>query len=156
MECSMSGSPVLHYLPELVQIRVHCVGDAIQPSHPLSPGPFTFCPQSFPASESFPVSWFLTSGGQTIEVSASASVLPMNIQNWFPLGWTDWISLQSKGLLSLLQHHHSKASIIRCSVFFMVQISHPYVTTGKTIALTRWTFVSKVCLCFLIHCLDLW
>ena len=68
-------------------------------------------------------------------------VLPMNTQDWFPLGWTGWISLQSKGLKSLLQHHSSKASILQCSVFIMVQHSHPYMTTGKTIALTRWIFV---------------
>ena len=68
-------------------------------------------------------------------------VLPMNTQDWFPLGWTGWISLQSKGLKSLLQHHSSKASILQCSVFIMVQLSHPYMTTGKTIALTRWIFV---------------
>ena len=61
-----------------------------------------------------------------------------------PLGWTGWISLQSKGLKSLPQHHSSKASILRCSAFFTVQLSHPYMTTGKTIALTRWTFVGKV------------
>ena len=68
----------------------------------------------------------------------------MNIQDWFPLGWTGWISLQSKGLKSLLQHHSSKASILRCSAFFIVQFSHSYKTTGKTIALARWTFVGKV------------
>ena len=84
--------------------------------------PFSSCLQSFPASESFPMSQFFTSGGQIIGVSASASVLPMNIQEWFPLGWTGWISLQSKGLLkSLLQHHSSIASILWCSAFFMVQ-----------------------------------
>ena len=74
--------------------------------------PFSACLQSFPVSGSFPVSQFLASGGQTIGVSASASVLPMNIQDWFPLGWTGWISLQSKGLSSLLQHRSSKASIL--------------------------------------------
>ena len=68
----------------------------------------------------------------------------MNIQDWSPLGWTGWISLQSKGLRHLLQHHSSKASILRCSAFFTVQLSHPYMTTGKTIALTRQTFVGKV------------
>ena len=72
------------------------------------------------------------------------SVLPMNIQDWFPLGWTGLISLQSKGLSSLLQHHSSKASILWHSAFFMVQLSHPYMTTGRTIALTRRTFVGKV------------
>ena len=92
-------------------------------------------PSIFPASGSFLVSQFFASGGQSIGVSASASVLPMNIQDWFPLGWTGWISLQSKGLSSLLQQHSSKASIRWCSDFFMVQLSHPYVTTGNTIAL---------------------
>ena len=79
---------------------------------------------------------FFASDGQSIGVSASASVLPMNIQDWFPLGWTGWISLLSKGLNSL-QHHSSKASILWHSVFFIVQLSHPSMTTGKTIALIR-------------------
>ena len=96
--------------------------------------PFSSCLQSFPASGSFAVSQFFSSGGQTIRVSASTSVLPMNTQDWSPLGWTGWISLQSKGLSSLLQHHSSKASILQRSAFFIVQPSHPYMTTGKTIA----------------------
>ena len=100
--------------------------------------------QSFPALGSFQMSQFFPWGGQRIGVSASASVLPMNIQNRFPLGWTCWISLQSKGLKSLFQHHSSKASILWCSAFFIVQLSHPYMTFGKAIALTRWTFVGKV------------
>ena len=82
--------------------------------------PFSSCPQSFPASGSFPMSQFFTSGGQSIGVSASASVLPVNIQDWSPLGWTGWISLQSKGLSSLLQNHSSKASILQCSALFIV------------------------------------
>ena len=95
VDCSTPGFLVHHQLLELTQTPVHRVGDAIQPSHPLSsPSPF----QSFPASGSFPMSQFFTSGGQSIGVSASASVFPMNIQDWFPLGWTGWISLQSKGL----------------------------------------------------------
>ena len=106
--------------------------------------PFSSCPQSFPASGSFPVSQFFTSGGQNIGVSASTSVLPMNIQDWFPLGWTGRISLQSKGLSSLFQHHTSKTEILWCSVFFTVQLSHPSITTGKTKPLTRQTFVGKV------------
>ena len=106
--------------------------------------PFSSCLQSFPTSRSFEMSQLLASGGQNIGVSASASVLPMNTQDWFPLGWTGWISLPSKGLKSLLQHHSSKASILPCSALFIVQLSHPYMTTGKTIALTRWTFVDKV------------
>ena len=89
------------------------------------------------------MSQLFTSGDQRI--GASASVLPMNIQDWFPLGCTGWISSQSKGTLkSLLQHHTSKASTFWCSAFFMVQISHPYMTTEKNIALTGWTFVGKV------------
>ena len=105
---------------------------------------FSSCLQSFPAWGSFPVSQFFTPGGQSIGVTASASVLPMNIWDWFPLGLSGWISLPSKGLKSLLQHQSSKASILLCSAFFTVQLSHPYMITGKTIALTRWTFVSKV------------
>ena len=101
--------------------------------------------QSFPAQGSYQMSQFFASGGQSIGVSASMSVLPMNIQDWFPLGWTSWISLLSKGLSRVfLQHHSSKTSILWRSVFFIVQLLHPYVTTGKTKALTRWTFVGKV------------
>ena len=106
--------------------------------------PFFSCFQSFPASRSFQMSQFFASGDRSIGVSASASVLPMNTQDWSPLVWTGWISLQSKGLSSLLQHHSSKASILQHSAFFTVQLSHPYMTTGKTIALNRWTFVGKV------------
>ena len=95
-DCSMQVFPVHPQFPELVQIHVHQVSDAIQRSHSLS-SPDS-CLQSFPASGSFPVSQFFASGGQSIGVSASASVFPMNIQNLFPLGWTGWISLQSKGL----------------------------------------------------------
>ena len=105
--------------------------------------PFSSCSQSFPAPRSFQMSQLFPSGGQSIGVSASTSVLPMNTQDW-SLGWTGWISLQSKGLSRVLQHHTSKASILRCSAFFTVQLSHPYMTTGKTIALPRWTFVGKV------------
>ena len=119
--------------------------ESVMPSkHLILCRPLSSCPQSFPASGSFPVSQLFTSDGQSIGVSALASVLPMNIQDWSPLGSIGWISLQSKGLKSLLQHHSSKASILQCSAFFIVQLSHPYMTTGKTIALTRWTFVGKV------------
>ena len=106
--------------------------------------PFSSCPQSFPASGSLPMSRFFTSGGQSIGVSASASVLPMNIQDWFSLGLTGWISLRAKGLTSLLQHHSWKASTLWRSAFFVVQFSHPLMTTGKTIVLTRQTFVGKL------------
>ena len=100
--------------------------------------------QSFPGSEFFQMSQLFPSRGQSIGVSASTSVLPMNTQDWSPLGWTIWISLQAKELKSLLQHHSSKASILRHSAFFIVQLSHPHMTTEKIIALTRRTFVGKV------------
>ena len=89
----------------------------------------------------------------SIGVSASISVLPMNTQGWSPSGWTGWISLQSKGVKSLLQHHSSKASVLQHSAFFIVQLSHPYMTTGKFVALTRWTFVVKIMSLLLICCL---
>ena len=104
------------------------------------------CPQSFPASWSFPVSQFFTSGSQSNGASVSASVLSVNIQDWFSFGWTGLISLQSnsQSLKSLLQHHSSKASIIQHSAFFMAQLSHLFMTTRKIIALSICTFVSKV------------
>ena len=106
---------------------------------------FSSCFQSFPESGCFQMSQLFTSGGQSTGASASASVLLMNIEDWFLLGWTGWISLQSRGLSkSLFQHHSSKASILLHSVFFIVQLSHPYMTTGKTIALTIRTFVGNV------------
>jgi len=112
--------------------------------------PFSSCPQSLPTSESFPMSQLFAWGGQSTGVSASASFLPKKSQGWSPSEWTGWISLQSKGLSRVFQHHSSKPSILRHSAFFTVQLSHPYMTTGKTIALTRRTFVGKVCLCFSI------
>ena len=96
MDCSTPGFSVLPYLLEFAQTDVHWVGDAIQTSHPLSP--FSSCLQYFPASGSFPMSQLFTSGGQSIGASALASVLPMNIQGWSPLGLTGLISLLSKGL----------------------------------------------------------
>ena len=103
---------------------------------------FSSCLQSFLPSGCFRMSWLFTSGGQSI--GASASVLPMTIQGWISLGWTGWISLQSRELSRVLQHRSWKASILQHSAFFIVQLSHPYVTTGKTIALMRWTFVGKL------------
>ena len=115
------------------------------PTISSSVGPFSSCIQSFPASGSFQVHQLFSSGGQSIGVSASASVLPVNIQDWSPLGidWLDLLAVQGT-LKSLLQHHSSKASTLRCSAFFIVQLSHLYMTTEKTITLTRWTFVDKV------------
>ena len=95
--------------------------------------------QSFPASGSFPMSQFFTSGGRSIGVSTSASVLPMNIQDWFSLGLAGLISLLSKGLSRVLQYHSLKSSILHCLAFFMVQLSYLYVTTGKNITLTMRT-----------------
>ena len=107
--------------------------------------PFSSCPQSLPISGSFLMSQLFSWGGQSIGVSVSASVLPMNTQDWPPLTWTGWISLQSKGLSRVFSNTTvQKASIFRCSAFFTVQVSHPYMTTRKTIALTRWTFVGRV------------
>ena len=116
--------------------------------------PFSFWLQSFPASGSFPINQFFVSSGQII--GASVSVLPMNIQGWFTLGliWFDLLAVQET-LKSLLLHHSSKASILQRSAFFKVQLSHPYMTTGKTTALTIWTFVSKVISLLLTHCLGL-
>ena len=107
--------------------------------------PFFSCLQSFPASGSFPMSWLFASGSQSIGASALALVLPMNIQVWFPWELTGLISLQSKGLSILF----SSTTIWKHQYFgaqpsFIVQLSHSYMTTGKTIALTRWTFVGKV------------
>ena len=107
--------------------------------------PFSSRLQSFPASGSFLLSQFFTSGGQSIGVSASTAVLPMNIQDWFPLGWTGWISLKSKGLSRVFSN-----TTVQKHQFFSAQLS----TNGKIIALTRRTFVSKwYCVCFLICCL---
>ena len=106
--------------------------------------PFSSCPQSFSASGSFPMNWPYTSWGQSIWASASASVLPMNIQSWFPLGFTALIFLLSRGLSrvfsSITVQKHQFYS--QPSLYF--QLSHPYMTAGKTIALTIWTFVGKV------------
>ena len=96
MNCSMTGLPVHHQLPEFTQTHVHQVGDAIQPSHPLS-SPFPMPPIP-PASESLPMSQLFAWGSQSTGVSALASFLPKNTQGWSPLEWTGWISWQSKGL----------------------------------------------------------
>ena len=116
MNCSMPGLPVHHQLMEFTQMHVHWVSDAIQPSHPLIP--FSSCPQSFPSSGSFQMSQLFTSGGQSIGISASASVLPMYIQDWFPLGWTGWISLQSKGLSRVFSN-----TTVQKHQFFGTQLS---------------------------------
>ena len=116
----------------------------IPSNHLILCRPFIFCLQSFPASGSFPMSQLFAWGGQIIGVSASALVLPINIQSWFPLGLTGLISSMFKGLSRVF----SNTIVLRHQFFgtepFYCQLSHPYMTTGKTIALTRWTFVGKV------------
>ena len=117
--------------------------ELVMPSNHLILCPLLLLPSIFPSIRVF--SWVNSaSGDQSTGASTSASVLPVNSKSWFPLGSTGLISLLSKGLKSLGQYHSSKASVLQGSAFFMVQISHPCMTTGKTIALTRWTFVSKV------------
>ena len=108
MDCSKPGFPVHHQLLELTQTHVHRVGDAIQPSHPRSS--LLLPPSIFPSIRVFSMSQFFASGSQRIGVSASASVLPMNIQNWFPLEWTGWILAVQGTLKSLLQHHKFKGT----------------------------------------------
>ena len=116
--------------------------------------PFSSCLQSFPASGSFPMSQLFTWGGQSIGTSPSASMLPTTIQDWFSFRMDYLVLLAVQGTLkSLLQHPSSKASVLQCSAFFMIQLSHPYMTTGKTIALTIWTFVGKV-ISLLFHMLS--
>ena len=143
IDCSTAGLPVHHQLPEFIQTHVHCVSDAIQASHPLlSPSSPTF--NLSQQQGLFQMSQFFASGGQGIGVSASASVLPMNIQYWFTLGWTGWISFLSKGLSRIFSN-----TTVQKHQFFGAQLSfqlnsHPYMTTGKTIALIRWTFVGKI------------
>ena len=120
--------------------------ESLMPSNHLIP--FSSCLQSFPAKGSFQMNQFFASGGQSIGVSASTSVLPMNVQDWFLLGWTSQISLLSKGLSRVFSNTSvqklKSSSVLWCSVFFIVQVSHPYMTTGKTLALTRWTLLGKV------------
>ena len=115
------------------------------------------CPQSFPASGSFPKSWLFASGGQSIGVSFSFSISPSNEYSGFisfRIDWFDLLAIQGT-LKSLLQHHSSKTSILRHSAFFMIKLLLPNATTGKAIALTIWTIDGKVTFCFLICCLGL-
>ena len=119
--------------------------DLVMPSsHLILCCPLLLLPQSLPASESFPMSQLFTWGSQSIGVSALASFLPKKSQDWSHLEWTGWISLQSKGLSRVSSNTTVQKNQLWRSAFFTVQLSHPYMTTGKTIALTRWTFVGKV------------
>jgi len=142
MDCSTPSFPVHHQLLELAQTHVHQVGDAIQPFHLLSsPSP------AFNLSQHQGLFQWVSSLYQV------ANVLEFQLQHHpfneysglisFRIDWLYLLAVQGT-LKSLLQHHSSKASILQHSAFFLVQLSHPYMTTGKTIALTRWTFVGKV------------
>ena len=143
MNCSTPGLPVHHQLPGSTQTHVHCVSDAIQSSHPLHP--LLLLPLIFPSIRVFsnesalhirwPKYWSFS-----FNISPS-SEHPGLIS--FRMDWLDLLAVQGT-LKSLLQHHSSKASILWCSAFFMFQISHPYMTTGKTLALTRQTFVDMI------------
>ena len=141
MDCSAPCFPVLQCPQSLLKLVSI---EAMMPSNHLVT-PFSSCPQSFPTSGSFQMSQLFASGGQSTGVSASTSVLPMNIQDWFLLGWTGWISLNSKGLSRVFSN-----TTVQKHQFFSAQLSsqsntqHPYMTTRKTIALTRQTFVDKV------------
>ena len=137
MDYSKPGLPVLNYFLEVALTHVHWVNDAIQPSHLLLPSiipSIKVFSNELALHIRWPKYW-----------SFSFSISPSNeYSGLFPLGWTGWIFFQSKGLKSLLQHHSSKASVLQHSAFLMVQLSHLYLTTGKTIALTIWAFTNKV------------
>ena len=137
---SMTGLPVHHQPPEFTN---SCpLSQWCHPNISSSVVPFSSCPQSFPASGSFQMSQLFTSGGQSLSFNISPSNEHPGLIS-FRMDWLDLLAVQGT-LKSLLQHHSSKASILQHSTFFIVQLSHPYMTTGKTIALTRQTFVDKV------------
>ena len=152
MDCSMPGLPVHCQLPEFTQTHVHWVGDAIQPSNPLS-SPST---PTFNLSQDQSLFKRVSFSHQMAKYwSFSFSISPSNEYLGlisFRMDWLDLIAVQGT-LKRLIQHHSSKTSVLRCSAFFIVQLSHSYTTTGKTIALTRWTFVGKVISLLLICCL---
>ena len=118
-------------------LRLTSIESVMPSSHLIICCPLLLLLPILPSPESFPMSQLFSWGAQRFGVSALASCLPKKSQDWSPSEWTGWISLQFKGLSRVLQHHSSKASILQCSAFFTVQLSHPYMTTGKTIALTR-------------------
>ena len=143
MDCNTPGSLSINSqsLPKLMSI------DSVMPSnHLILCHPLSSCLQCFSTSGSFQMSQFFASGGQSVGASASASVFPKNIQGnliSFQIYRFGLLAVQGT-LMSLLQHHSSKTSVLWGSAFFTVQLSHPYMTTGKTVALTRRTFVGKV------------
>ena len=140
VHCSRPGLPVPHHLPEFAQTHVHWIGDAIQPSHPLSPS----SPSAFSLSKHRGLFQWVRSLHQVVKV---LELQHQSFQEYSGLisskiDWFDLLAVQ--GTLKSLQHHSSKASILQHSVFFMVQLSHLYMTTGQTITLTTWTFVGEV------------
>ena len=143
MDCSTIDFPVHHKLSELAQIHVHQVGDAIQPSHPL----LFPSPPAFNLSQHQGLFQWVSSSHQVAKIlDFIFSISPSGgYSGWFSfrIDWLDLLAVQGT-LKRLLQHHSSKASNLQHSAFFMVQLSHPYVTTGKTIAFIRWAFVGKV------------
>ena len=152
MDCNMPGFPVHHQLPELTQTHVHWVGDAIQPFHPLS----SPSPPAFNLSQHQGLFQWVSPSRQVVKV------LEFQLQHQsfneysglisFRMDWLDFPAVQGS-LKSILQHHSSKASILRHSAFFIAQLSHPYMTTGKPIPLTRQTFAGKV-MCLLFNILS--
>ena len=142
MDCCTSGFPVLQYSLEFAQTHVHWVGWWCHPTISSSVASFSSCPQSFPASGSFSVSWVFISSPKYW----SFSISPSNEYSGLVSFRIDWFGLLAfpGTLKNLLQHHSSKPSILQCSTFFLVQLLHLYTTPGKTIALTTWTFVGKV------------
>ena len=154
MDCSMPGFPVLYCLLELAQTHVHWIGDPIQLSHPLSP----LSPLALNLSQHqgfFPMSWLFAYGGQSIGASALASVLPMSIQGWFPLGLVVWSPCCSGDSQESFPTPQFKSinSLMLSFQWTIVHFSHPYMTTGKSINLTIWTFVGKV-MCLLLNILS--
>ena len=136
MNCSMPGFPILHYVPEFAQTHMSSC-------YCIFCGPLVLLPLISPSMKIFSNESTLHIRGQSI--AASESVTCNEYSGWisFRIGWLDLLAVQGT-LKSLLQHHSSKASILQCSALFMIQLSHLYMTTGKNIDLTRWTFVSKV------------
>ena len=142
MDCNTPGLPVHHQFPEFTQTHVHWVSDAIQPFHPLRPH---LTPSIFPSIRVFSNESILCIRWPKY-CSISFSVSPSNEHPGlisFRMDWLDRLAVQGT-LKSLLQYHSSKVSVLRCSAFFIVQLSNPYMISGKTTALTRWIFVGKV------------
>ena len=133
LDCSTPDFPVHHQLPELTHTHVHWYDGYLwcHPTISSSVVPFSSCLQSFPASGSFPVSQFFASGDQSTGASASTSILPVTIQDWFPLGWTDWVSLQSKGLSRVWKFRtiNSLASVTHYKVLSSISVHHTLVNS---------------------------